>query len=323
MTGPTRSSPVLEAEALLVDLEGGDPGVHVLAFGGGHGLACALRAILDYAGRIGAVVTVADDGGSSGRLTPDLGIPPPGDIRRALLALSPEPSMWRELMGFRFDDADVAGHSLGNLLLAALAEITGDFEEALRTAGAMLGARGEVFPAARRPLVLEAVVGGEVVRGQVAIATASGPPSELRIVPPDADATPAALEAVAAADQIVLGPGSLFTSVIAGLKVGALAAAINASPARLVYVCNLTTQDGETLGMSGGDHVAALSAHTGIRVPDAVVVHDGPLQVPPGLSRVSADDIEVPVESADLADPSAEWPAHDPARLGAVLRRLA
>ena len=321
MTGTP--SPVLEAEALLEELDTPDEGVDVVAFGGGHGLACALRAILHYAGRISAVVTVADDGGSSGRLSPDLGIPPPGDIRRALLALSPRPSMWRELMAFRFEESDVAGHSLGNLLLAALAEITGDFEEALRMAGGMLGARGRVIPAARRPLVLEALVDGEVVRGQVAIATASGPPSELRLVPGETEATPAALDAVASADQIVLGPGSLFTSVIAGLKVGAIADAVNSSAARLVYVCNLTTQDGETLGMSGGDHVAALSAHGGIRPPDAVVVHDGPLAVPPGLARVTGDDITAPVESADLADPSASWPAHDPARLGAVLRRLA
>jgi uncharacterized cofD-like protein len=323
VTGGTRSSPVLEADVLLEELDRPEDGVAVVAFGGGHGLACALRAILDYAGKISAIVTVADDGGSSGRLSPDLGIPPPGDIRRALLALSPRPSLWRELMAFRFEDADVAGHSLGNLLLAALTDITGDFEEALHTAGGMLGARGEVIPAARRPLVLEAVVDGRVVRGQVAIATAAGPPSELRLVPEEAEATPAALAAVASADQIVLGPGSLFTSVIAGLKVGALAEAINAASARLVYVCNLTTQDGETLGLSGADHVAALSAHGGIRPPDAVVVHDGPLTVPPGLTRVTGDDITVPVESADLADPSAEWPAHDPTRLGAVLRRLA
>jgi uncharacterized cofD-like protein len=315
------AAPVLEA--LLDDLESSDDGVSVVAFGGGHGLASALRAIQDYAGRISAVVTVADDGGSSGRLSPDLEIPPPGDIRRALLALSPTPSVWRDLMAFRFEDADVAGHSLGNLLLAALTEITGDFEEALRTAGGMLGARGEVIPAARRPLVLEAVVEGEVIRGQVAIATAAGPPTELRLVPEETEATPAALDAVAGADQIVLGPGSLFTSVIAGLKVGALAEAINASAARLVYVCNLTTQDGETLGMSGGDHVAALTAHGGIRPPDAVVVHDGPLDVPAGLTRVVGDDVTVPVEAADLADPRSDWPSHDPARLGAVLRRLA
>lgn len=323
VTGGAPTAPVLEAEILLEELEGGPEGLEVVAFGGGHGLAGALRAILDYAGRVSAVVTVADDGGSSGRLAPDLGIPPPGDIRRALLALSPEPSLWRELMGFRFEESDVAGHSLGNLLLAALTEITGDFEEALRTAGGMLGARGAVIPAARRPLVLEAVVDGQVVRGQVAIATASGPPSELRLVPEEAEATPAALAAVAAADQIVLGPGSLFTSVVAGLKVGALAAAINASEASLVYVCNLTTQDGETLGMSGGDHVAALTMHGGIRPPDAVVVHDGPLSVPPGLSRVTADDITIAVEAADITDRDSEWPAHDPARLGAVLRRLA
>lgn len=311
-------------DPLLEELDIGDEGLQVVAVGGGHGLSNALRAIQQYGSAISAIVTVADDGGSSGRLTPGLGIPPPGDMRRALLALSPVSSPWKKLMEFRFEESDVAGHSLGNLMLAALAEITGDFEEALRTAGRLLGARGTVIPAARRPLVLEADVDGKVVRGQVAIATGPGPPTELRILPADTVATPAALEAVAEADQMVLGPGSLFTSVIAGLKVGVLAEAINASEARLVYVCNLTTQRGETLGMSGADHVAALSSHAGLRAPDVVVVHVGPLDVPPGLERVEMGDPgDLRVEEADIADPASDWPQHDPARLGAVLRRLA
>jgi uncharacterized cofD-like protein len=320
-----RESDVL-VDPVLEEMEHDLAGVQVAALGGGHGLAGALQAILDYAGGLTAVVTVADDGGSSGRLSSALGIPPPGDIRRALLAMSPEPSVWRDLMEFRFEEADVAGHSLGNLIIAALTSLSGSFEDALDTIGRLLGARGAVVPAAPVPLVLEAAVDGEVVSGQVAIARSHGRISDVRVKPADAQAGRRALDAIAFADQIVLGPGSLFTSVIAGLRVPGIAEAVNASRGRLVYVCNLTTQDGETLGMSGPDHVAALAEVGRIRPPDAVVTHDGPLVVPPGLTRVTVEDGEIagtPVFAGDVADPRADWPRHDPTRLGAVLRRLA
>ncbi|HEX9978310.1 MAG TPA: uridine diphosphate-N-acetylglucosamine-binding protein YvcK [Acidimicrobiia bacterium] len=315
----------LLVEPLLEELEAGYDGLHVVALGGGHGLAEALRAILGYADTITAVVGVADDGGSSGRLAPALSIPPPGDIRRALLALSPEPSVWRRLIDFRFEDGDVAGHSLGNLIIAALTDLSGSFEDALHTVGRLLGARGAVVPAATVPLVLEADVDGEVVRGQVAIARSRGRITDIRVLPEGTQATRAARDAILAADQIVLGPGSLFTSLIAGLKVLGIAEAVTASKGQFVYVCNLTTQDGETLGMTGADHVAALQAVGGVRAPDAVVAHDGPLAVPAGLTRVTVDPEEIgsDVHSGDIADPEASWPQHDPARLGAMLRRLA
>lgn len=315
----------LLVEPLLEELEAGYDGLHVVALGGGHGLAEALRAILGYADTITAVVGVADDGGSSGRLAPALSIPPPGDIRRALLALSPEPSVWRRLIDFRFEDGDVAGHSLGNLIIAALTDLSGSFEDALHTVGRLLGARGAVVPAATVPLVLEADVDGEVVRGQVAIARSRGRITDIRVLPEGTQATRAARDAILAADQIVLGPGSLFTSLIAGLKVLGIADAVTASKGRFVYVCNLTTQDGETLGMTGADHVGALQAVGGVRAPDAVVAHDGPLAVPAGLARVTVDPGEIgsDVHSGDIADPEASWPQHDPARLGAMLRRLA
>ncbi len=312
-------------EPLLAELDLDISGRRVTAIGGGHGLAVALRAILDYGDIITAIVGVSDDGGSSGRLAPALAIPPMGDIRRALLALSPDPSVWRRLMEFRFGDADVdvAGHSLGNLLIAALTEMSGSFEDALNTTGRLLGARGAVVPAASEPLTLEAEVDGKTVRGQVAIATGRGVIATLRVRPHTARATRAALAAIASADEIVLGPGSLFTSVIAGLRVPGIAEAINAARGTLVYVCNLTTQDGETLGMDGTAHVAALTGVGGIRAPDVIVGHDGPLHVPPGLSRVILPaEGQGRVVTGDLADPTADWPAHDPARLGAVLRRL-
>ncbi len=315
----------LMLEPVLAELELEVPGRRVTALGGGHGLAVALRAILDYAESVTAIVGVADDGGSSGRLSPALEIPAMGDIRRALLALSPEPSWWRRLMEYRFGEggADVGGHSLGNLLIAALTDMSGGFEEALHTAGTLLGARGEVVPAAAQPLTLEADVGGRTVQGQVAIATGRGRITALRVVPDSVHATPRALGAIAAADEIVLGPGSLFTSVIAGLRVPGIAEAIGSAGGRLVYVCNLITQDGETLEMDGDDHVAALVEIGGIRAPDVVVAHDGPLRVPPGLSRVPAPSAKTLVVTGDLADGGAEWPAHDPVRLGAMLRGLA
>jgi uncharacterized cofD-like protein len=318
----TLVDPMLE----MVDLD--YEGLRVTAIGGGHGLAQALQAIGEYADGITAVVSVADDGGSSGRLGPALGIPPPGDSRRALLALSPGGSWWHRVLAYRFDAADVAGHSLGNLILAGLCEELGGLEEALRTLGRLLGARGEVVPVAATGLRMEARIGGEVVKGQVAVARARGRIEEIRLLPAEVRAAPSAVEAVMAADQIVLGPGSLFTSVIAALKVPGMVEALNAAGGRLTYVCNLTTQDGETLGMDAAAHVEALVRHTGIRAPDAVVTHQGRLAVPPGLEPVAVDHRRLGamgcrVESAELADPGAPWPQHDPARLGAVLRRLA
>ena len=313
-------------EPLLAELDLDVSGRRVTAIGGGHGLAVALQGILEYADIITAIVGVADDGGSSGRLAPALSIPAMGDIRRALVALSPDHSLWRRLMEYRFSDgdADVGGHSLGNLLIAALTEMSGSFEDALNTAGRLLGARGAVVPAAVEPLTLEAEVDGKMVQGQVAIATGRGEITAIRVLPETATATRTALAAIAAADEIVLGPGSLFTSVIAGLRVPGMADAVNSAAGRLVYVCNLTTQDGETLGMDGTAHVAALTGVGGIRTPDVIVAHDGRLQVPPGLTRVDVPQGDAgTVVVGDLADPSADWPAHDPTRLGAVLRRLA
>lgn len=318
----------LLVDPLLQELEDGFAGVQVTAIGGGHGLAAALQAILDYADVVTAIVGVADDGGSSGRLAPHLSIPPPGDIRRALLALAPQPSLWRSLIEYRFANADVAGHSLGNLILAAMADLGGDFADAVHTVGRLLGAKGAVIPVASVPLDLEADIDGSPIRGQVAIATARGMVTDLRVEPSDVVASRRALDAIAAADQIVLGPGSLYTSVIAPLKVPGMAEAINAAPGRLVYVCNLTTQDGETLRMTGLDHIEALVAIGGIRAPDAIVVHDGPLAVPAGLTAVTIDrrearDAGLRMEVGEIADLAAERPQHDPARLGAVLRRLA
>ncbi|MCH7584522.1 MAG: uridine diphosphate-N-acetylglucosamine-binding protein YvcK [Acidobacteria bacterium] len=316
----------LLVEPLLQQLEEEYEGLQVAAIGGGHGLSAALRAILHYADAVTAIVTVADDGGSSGRIAPGLEIPPPGDIRRALLAMTDQPSLWRSLIEYRFSNSDVAGHSLGNLILAAMAELGGGFSDAVNTVGRLLGARGAVIPVAAEGLTLEADVDGVVVRGQVAIARSRGSITDLRAVP-DVEASRSAIEAIAAADQIVLGPGSLFTSVIAPLRVGDMAAAITESKATLIYVCNLTTQDGETFEMSGAEHIEALVSIAGIRIPDVVIAHDGPLMVPDDLERVELDldrmaEAGVRLEFGDIVRDGSDWPEHDPPRLGAVLRRL-
>lgn len=318
-----RPQPDTALEPLLLD----PTGPAVVAIGGGHGQASALEAIQTYAGSISALVSVADDGGSSGRLT-ELGIPPPGDIRRCLLALTPDPSLWSELFAHRFDSGDVSDHSLGNLILAALTDLFGDFTSAVDTARRMLGTLGEVIPVADQPVKLSAVIEGQAVSGQAAITATEGHISELSIDPADTMATRRSLTAVAGADQIVIGPGSLYTSVISALMVQMLAPAVMDANAHRVFVLNLVTQEGETLGMSGAEHLAALAEHVGVTGPGTVVAHEGPLDVPAGHSAVVVSEEDAGVYGwdlvvADLADEWSDWPQHDPLKLGRVLEQLA
>ena len=316
-----------ETAVLEAALTAGRAGPSVVAVGGGKGLAQALVALCRYAGRITAIVTVADDGGSSGRLAPALEIPPPGDIRRCLLALTPEESIWRRLFEYRFDGADVSGHSLGNLILAALSDASGSFEQALALAQDLLGSVGSVVPASGRRLHLRATARGQVIEGQVAIALTRGPVDELVVDPGDAEASATALAAIADADQIVLGPGSLYTSVAAVLVVPGIVEAINASTARLVYVANLTTQNAETLGMDAAQHLDGLLALTGIRPPSTIVANVSPVVVPPPLEPLHVDagviaTYGVDVVHAELVEHGAAPVRHDPVRLGGVLGRL-
>jgi uncharacterized cofD-like protein len=320
-------NPQTQTETALAPLLLDPKGPVVVALGGGHGQAAALEAIQCYAGEISALVAVGDDGGSSGRLS-GLGIPPPGDVRRCLLALTPEPSLWSELFSHRFTGGDVAEHSLGNLILAGLADLFGDFESAVETAERMLGTLGSVIPVADQPLVLTATIDGLEVTGQKRISLTVGELSELHIEPRDVVATRRALAAVAAANQIVIGPGSLYTSILSALMVGMLAPAIMGATAQRVFVLNLITQDGETMGMNGASHVDALAKHVGVAGPGIVVAHDGPLQVPEGHDRVVIDAEDAArhgwrVVFADVADETADWPEHDPLKLGRVLEKLA
>ncbi len=318
-----RPQPETELEPLLLD----PAGPSVVAIGGGHGQASVLEAIQTYAGSISALVSVADDGGSSGRLT-HFGIPPPGDIRRCLLALTPEPSLWSELFAHRFARGDISDHSLGNLILVALTDLFGDFATAVDTAARMLGALGEVIPVADEPVTLSAVIDGKTVRGQAEITATEGDVSKLEIEPSDCMASRRALTAVAGADQIVIGPGSLYTSVISALMVQMLAPAVMEAEAQRVFILNLVTQSGETLGMSGVQHLEALSNHVGIEGSGVVIVHEGPMEVPPGHEAVtiSAEDAARfgwELVATDLNDEWADWPQHDPLKLARVLETLA
>ncbi|GMQ98586.1 MAG: hypothetical protein BMS9Abin17_1106 [Acidimicrobiia bacterium] len=313
-----------EPQALLKELDMSFDGPRVVAIGGGHGLSKVLKAALSYAGRVDAVVSVSDDGGSSGRLAPHLDIPPPGDIRKCLVALTPDESIWKRLFEYRFESADVAGHSLGNLILAGLADIDGSFEQALIRSERLLGASGSVIPACRDHLVLVAESEGAELRGQVRIAEHRGRIDALSVIPETAAATPRAVAAIEDADQIVLGPGSLMTSTIAAMRVPGITEAVNRSSAQLVYVANLTTQDGETLGMDGIDHLDALVRLSGVRPPGAIVGNDQVLEIAPPLQGVRFDPeiaatFGADLVTADVVDTGAEWPSHDPGKLGGVL----
>lgn len=322
MTGDAALPQALMQE---IDIDSGGPAV--VAIGGGHGLAQALRAALSYGGRVDAVVSVADDGGSSGRLVPDLDIPPPGDIRKCLVALTPDDSIWRSMFEYRFEGADVAGHSLGNLILAALTEIEGGFEPALQRAEGLLKASGSVIPACREPLTLVAETASGHLRGQVSIQKYRGRIEAITLEPASAAPTPRAVEAIESADQIVLGPGSLITSTIAALRVPGITEAVNRSSAQLVYVANLITQDGETIGLDGIDHLDALLRLTGVRPPGTIVANEHVIDIAPPLQPVVFDPeilatYGADLFTADLVDPNETWPSHDPQKLGAALEAI-
>jgi uncharacterized cofD-like protein len=291
----------------------------VVGIGGGHGLAATLQAARRYAEDIVAVVTVADDGGSSGRLTRELGIPPPGDIRNCLVALANDREL-AALYQHRFQQGALTGHTVGNLLIAALTERTGSFAEAVQRAGRLLEAEGRVFPATSALVELHALIDGEEVKGQVAVAQAEGPIEAVYLAPSDPEAHPEAVRAILEADQIVLGPGSLFTSLIATLLVPGIRTALQQTKGRRIFVCNTRAQKGETEGLDAAAHLGALLAHAGAWSVDTVVVQD-PVHPTEGIPTGGDGDFEgIPVVRADVASPSG---GHDPDRLADVLVTLA
>ena len=293
-----------------------------VALGGGHGLAVTLAALRLLGVEPTAVVTVADDGGSSGRLRRDLGLLPPGDLRKAMLALADPAAEVRELFAYRFERGDLAGHNLGNLALAALTDLEGGFLEALQAASRWLGVHGQVLPATLVPVRLCGQVDGRHVEGQVAIMTATGRVESVWLEPRSPAAVPAAVAAVRGADLVLLGPGSTFTSVVPNVLVPELAAALVDAADRLVYICNLEAQPGETSGFPPEAHLAAILDHCpGLRV--ATVLCQRPPDAAGAAREVAAfAALGAAVVHAEVAADDAPG-RHDAARLATALKELA
>lgn len=315
--------------------------LNAVALGGGHGLHATLSALRVLVGRgvvderITAVVTVADDGGSSGRLRRELGLLPPGDLRMAMAALAADDaagSRWSTLVQHRFGGTGaLAGHAVGNLLLAGLMETLGDPVAALDEVGALLGVRGRVLPMSRDPLDIEADVSGlgrrgEVhrIRGQVAVASTPGRVQRVRLSPEKPDACADAIDAVRAADLLILGPGSWFTSVLPHLLVPDLGAAVVGSAARRVVVLNLAPEPGETAGFSPEQHLAVLSQHAPELRVDAVLADVAAVAVPERLRRAARGMLSPGggVHLAPVAAGDGTVPRHDPVALAAALQAV-
>jgi uncharacterized cofD-like protein len=308
-------------------------GPKVVAFGGGHGLSASLCALRRLTDDLTAVVTVADDGGSSGRLRHELGALPPGDLRMALAALAGDDEWgrtWADLVQHRFGgDGALAGHPVGNLLITGLTELTGDPVAALDLIGRLLGAKGRVLPLSPEPLDIVAEVAGldpddpgavTQVRGQVAVATTPGRVLAVHLVPPTPPACEEAVQAVLEADWVVLGPGSWFTSVIPHLLVPGLAKALSATQARKVVALNLAPQPGETEGFSPETHLDVLAAHAPeldlhVVLADAGTVGRHPDQESRLRDVAGALGAMLAVAPVALDDGT---PRHDPERLAAA-----
>lgn len=251
-------------------------GQSIVVIGGGTGLSTMLRGLKQYTSNLVAVVTVTDDGGSSGRLNSEMGVLPPGDIRNCLVALADAEPLMTELFQYRFHDGEECfiGHSFGNLLIAAMTQITGDFERAVKETSNILAIRGRVLPSTIEQVRLQAeLTDGTLREGETNISKASMPIKHIMLHPSTAGPLEETIKAIETADCIVLGPGSVFTSIVPNLLVRGIPEAINASEAQKVFVCNVMTQPGETDGFTAADHVRAVAGHADPRVFNHVLVN--------------------------------------------------
>ena len=321
----------------------------VVAIGGGTGLSTLLRGLKlhvaepgrparfkPHISRPAAIVTVTDEGGSSGKLRREFGMLPPGDIRNCLVALAEDEQLFTRLFNYRFSDGrSLAGHSFGNLFLAALTGLTHDFAKAVRVSSEVLAVRGEIFPSTLSDVRLEARLrDGRIVHGESRINKTRVAVEQLRIVPSRCRPLPEALTAIEAADLITIGPGSLYTSLIPNLLVHGISEQIARSKALKVYIANLMTQPGETRGYTAADHLRALHEHAGGRVFDRVILNTGKLSA--GVLRRYSAQRAAPVQNdleailalgvkpvlADLAEEN-HVARHDPRRLAKLLLSLA
>jgi uncharacterized cofD-like protein len=316
----------------IADYRRRERGPRVVAIGGGHGLSTLLRGLKEHTRNLTAVVTVADDGGSSGKLRESLGILPPGDIRNCLAALSNDEALLAQLFQYRFSGAPgLEGHSFGNLFISALTEITGSFEEAVAESGRALSVSGRVLPSTLHDVRLVAdvrlphIVNEIRVEGESKIPEAAGRVQRVWLEPNNPPAFPPVLQSILSAELIVIGPGSLYTSILPNLLVPDLLAAIHASRALKVYVCNVATQIGETDSYSCYDHARAVEEHIGEDLFDVVLCnenYEGDLG--PNSQWVRADERTMSDSRsycADLIDYEYPW-RHDSVKLAQVLMDL-
>ena len=307
-----------------------EKGPRVIAIGGGHGLATLLRGIKLHSNNITAIVSVADDGGSSGRLRKEWGILPPGDIRNCLAALSTDEALLGQLFQYRFPNGNsgLDGHSFGNLFITALADITGSFEDAVAESGRVLAVQGRVLPSTIHDVKLVADVElpeieREVrIEGESRIPTSMGRIRRVWLEPSNPPAYPEVIQALLSADLIIIGPGSLYTSILPNLLVPDITEAIRASKALRVFVCNLATQPGETSGFSSRDHLLALEEHVGARIFDVAILNkDFEGNLPSNAEWVTADMESLedyPIYKADLIDRIHPW-RHDSQKLAQAI----
>jgi uncharacterized cofD-like protein len=306
-------------------------GPRIVAIGGGTGLSVLLRGLKGYSANITAIVAVADDGGSSGRLRQQLGIVPPGDIRNCIAALADAEPLMTQLMQYRFPPGSgLDDHAFGNLFIAAMTAVTGDFEEAVRESNRVLAVRGQVLPATSVPLNLGAVLAsGRRLQGQVAISHADESIERVTIEPDDVRGNPEALERILEADLIAIGPGSLFSSVLPNLLISDIRDALAAANGQRVYVCNVATQPGETGGFSAAQHLEALFEHVGDGLFDYALVNgnhaarrpEGWLAEPVDVDVRDLEELPVTIVEQDLVDVTNAH-RHDAAKLAAALMRL-
>jgi uncharacterized cofD-like protein len=306
-------------------------GPRIVAIGGGTGLSVLLRGLKGYSANITAIVAVADDGGSSGKLRQQLGIVPPGDIRNCIAALADAEPLMTQLMQYRFPPGSgLDDHAFGNLFIAAMTAVTGDFEEAVRESNRVLAVRGQVLPATSVPLNLSAIlVSGRTLQGQVSISQADEPIAQVSIEPGDVRGNPEALERILEADMVVIGPGSLYSSVMPNLLISDLRDAVAAASGVRVYVCNVATQPGETGEYTAAAHLRALFDHIGDGLIDYALVNsnhgarrpEGWLGQPVHIDERRLEELPVTVIEEDLVDVTNAH-RHDPAKLAAALMRI-
>lgn len=312
-------------------------GPKVVAIGGGHGLSHLLLGLKEYTANLTAIVTVADSGGSSGRLREEFNIVAPGDIRNCLVALADAPALMGELFQYRFAEGDgLKGHNFGNLFLTAMVQITkGDFKKAVEESSKVLAIRGKVIPSTVHNVHLVAeYMDGSQTQGEAKIPQSNTQIKRLSLIPQDATPTDDALTAIAQADIIVMGPGSLYTSILPNLIINGMAEAIAAAPAYKIYVCNVMTQPGETDGFTASDHLRVLLEHTCPKLVDACLINDAVVSNEEALNRyrnenaypVAADGdrikaMGVKVVATDILG-VADYVRHDSKKLTQALIRL-